>query len=815
MKSKKFFMRLLSYFIVTIMFFSTFSMPVMAKKSDTGVQDTKPDIPLNATTAVKETEITVTWAAVDGATGYDIEVDKEIIDNSSSTVYVHSSLTPGTEHVYRVRSKNESGTSEWSEAIIKSTSQQVEKASQDNTVEKDDKDKGDKDKGDKDKGDKDKDKESSDTIPPIPENINATATDSTINITWDKVKDAKRYEIEADGTVTDNGNKTVFVHNGLLPDTKHQYRVRAVNEAGTSNWSSYVSVVTLPAITLSPPGNGIGLKGEYFDKNDLTGLKVTRVDETVNFDWKREAPDPSVSRDDFSVRWTGQVVSRFSGLHTFYTETHGGVRLWVDDKLLIDDWDRHGMTHRSGEIVLAADQNYYIKMEYRRSNGVAVARLLWSNPILAKEVIPKSQLFIIGIPGNTSTTASETSITLNWSPVDFATGYDVEVDGNVTDAGSGTCYVHNGLIPGTQHTYRVRAKCGSINGDWSPYVTGITLINTPSNISIEATESSIALSWEPIAGAIGYDIEIDGTVSDNGLSTSYTNCNLESGTLHNYRIRARGKALIGSWSNLIAKWTLPGVPQNVAASAEEAGIVLSWDYVRGASGYDIEIDSGVTENVVSPYVSSGLMPGTEHKYRIRAKNSSGTGKWSKEISKMTLSEVTGEITFNATENEIKVAWGEATGATGYDMEVDGKVIEDVSSPFTHDLQFPGTEHKYRIRAKNVSGIGKWSSEYIKWTLPERVRNVAAEAAETTISVSWSPVTGATGYDLELDGLLKENVSSPYMVEGLLPGTEHIFKVRAKNTSGPGMWSEQTGKTTIPGTVDKIGAEATETDITLS
>ena len=58
------------------------------------------------------------------------------------------------------------------------------------------------------------------------------------------------------------------------------------------------------------PAAGTGLKGEYFDNANFTGLKLTRIDAAINFDWSTGSPDASIGVDTFSVRWTGQIRRR-------------------------------------------------------------------------------------------------------------------------------------------------------------------------------------------------------------------------------------------------------------------------------------------------------------------------------------------------------------------------------------------------------------------------------------------------------------------------------------------------------------------------
>ena len=135
-----------------------------------------------------------------------------------------------------------------------------------------------------------------------------------------------------------------------------------------------------------------GLRGEYFDSTDFTSPKVSRVDPNVNFDWGTGAPDPAMEPEEFSVRWTGQVTAPATGTYTFHVITDDGVRLSVDNQLLIDKWVGQGATEWTATIVLTAGKKYDIRMEYYDYIKTAVAKLLWTRPPGTKEVIPQNRL---------------------------------------------------------------------------------------------------------------------------------------------------------------------------------------------------------------------------------------------------------------------------------------------------------------------------------------------------------------------------------------------------------------------------------------
>lgn len=135
-----------------------------------------------------------------------------------------------------------------------------------------------------------------------------------------------------------------------------------------------------------------GLLAEYYDELDFTGKKFTRTDLTVNFDWANNAPAPGIGADFYTVRWSGFVEPEFSELYTFSTLVDDGVRLWVDDQLLIDEWVDQAATLHTGTMMLRAGKQHRIKMEFYERGGLAVAKLFWASPSQFEQIIPQERL---------------------------------------------------------------------------------------------------------------------------------------------------------------------------------------------------------------------------------------------------------------------------------------------------------------------------------------------------------------------------------------------------------------------------------------
>ena len=162
---------------------------------------------------------------------------------------------------------------------------------------------------------------------------------------------------------------------------------------------SSVAVATL--LNSSAIGNGTGLTGSYFSNQALTFTNpptLVRTDATVNFNWGSGSPDPSISVDHFTVRWTGAVQAPLADTYMFYTTTDDGVRLWINDQLIINSWVDQGATERSGSIKLVAQQRYNLRMEYYENGGSAVATLSWGTPSMTKTIIPQNQLYPVTNP---------------------------------------------------------------------------------------------------------------------------------------------------------------------------------------------------------------------------------------------------------------------------------------------------------------------------------------------------------------------------------------------------------------------------------
>lgn len=141
------------------------------------------------------------------------------------------------------------------------------------------------------------------------------------------------------------------------------------------------------------PIAGTGLTGSYYNNRDLSSLKLTRIDKTINFNWGNGSPASSISADTYSVRWEGFLLPRTTQVYTIMITGDDGVRVWIDNRLIINKWIDQPPTTHSYAILLSGGVKVPVKIEYYENTGGAVAKLEWSGPNQAREVIPQSQLF--------------------------------------------------------------------------------------------------------------------------------------------------------------------------------------------------------------------------------------------------------------------------------------------------------------------------------------------------------------------------------------------------------------------------------------
>ena len=189
-------------------------------------------------------------------------------------------------------------------------------------------------------------------------------------------------------------NRTSIIVPQLQSGTAYTWQVRYKDDIGA--WSEF-SLPTTFTTAAAPAGNGTGLRGTYgayHSRRNLFTTRTTQLDAGVNFDWGVRRANRLTSANHFFVRWEGTLLPQFSEIYRFRIRADGGVRLWINNQLVIDDWVTWKFAiFRNGSIALAGGVPVNIKLEYFDTTGAASCSLRWSSPSVPVEVVPTTKLF--------------------------------------------------------------------------------------------------------------------------------------------------------------------------------------------------------------------------------------------------------------------------------------------------------------------------------------------------------------------------------------------------------------------------------------
>ena len=122
-----------------------------------------------------------------------------------------------------------------------------------------------------------------------------------------------------------------------------------------------------------------GLLGEYFDNPQLQDPpRLTRTDARMDFRWTLNSPGRGIPFDWYSVRWTGTLTIPATGPTHIGVEGNDGYRLYLDDRLVIDDWIKRSYGTRTVPVTVAPGSTHAIRLEYFEPSGNARIKLIWN-----------------------------------------------------------------------------------------------------------------------------------------------------------------------------------------------------------------------------------------------------------------------------------------------------------------------------------------------------------------------------------------------------------------------------------------------------
>lgn len=196
-----------------------------------------------------------------------------------------------------------------------------------------------------------------------------TVTDDGVRLTVNGVRVLDKWQVQAATAYTVD----IDIPGGNTSVVMDYFEAAGLAEARLG-WTQ-LSGTTPPPPTPAPPPTG-QWQAEYFGNTTLTGAPLlTRSEAAINYDWGFGSPAPQVPVDNFSARWTSSV-NLPAGRYQFRASTDDGVRVFVNDTVVIDAWFDRAVADFTAEKDLSGPTT--IRVEYYERTGVAVAKVSYS-----------------------------------------------------------------------------------------------------------------------------------------------------------------------------------------------------------------------------------------------------------------------------------------------------------------------------------------------------------------------------------------------------------------------------------------------------
>ena len=463
-------------------------------------------------------------------------------------------------------------------------------------------------------------------VPDAPSNVIATASDGSVDLTWDKPASDGGSSVNDYKIIVTSGRAEVKVEtsrsttasiSGLTNGTAYSFTVKATNSVGDSPESRASSSVT-PTARLAKPGSP-------------TGVAATPGDGKVTVVWTAPSSDGGTSVTGYKV-----IVSPDG---TEFNVDSGRTTSLVIDRLT------------NGKI-------YTFTVVAINSVGNSPAsRASQSVRPVAKTTVPDQPTRVSAVAGDGKATISWTAPSNDGGS--SITGYTVSVSpGRLTVSATSrqTSVEVTGLSNGTAYTFSVAAtnEVGtgklSIPSDSTTPQRSVSAPDSPTGVLTVAGDGQVTVSWSAPSSDGGSTItKYLVTVSpgrevietSSGRETSVVVSRLTNGTAYQFTVKAVNS--VGSSADSRpsspatpkSQITVPGVPTDVAGLVGDASVDLSWsapsdDGGSAITGYEITVTPGGVKIMVDSSRTlskkvTGLTNGTSYTFVVKAKNEAGNG----------------------------------------------------------------------------------------------------------------------------------------------------------------------------------------------
>lgn len=155
-------------------------------------------------------------------------------------------------------------------------------------------------------------------------------------------------------------------------------------------------------------------KGEYFTNVNLTGSPaVVRNDVDVNFNWGGGSPSQFIPVDSFSARWTRQLWFPATQTYRFVIRADDGVRLWIDNALILDEWHLASPDPYTRDVALSAGWHAF-RIDYFEATGNAQIQFRIENAPVAITDWKGEYFANTGLSGAPALTRNDVAVAFDW-----------------------------------------------------------------------------------------------------------------------------------------------------------------------------------------------------------------------------------------------------------------------------------------------------------------------------------------------------------------------------------------------------------------
>jgi alpha-tubulin suppressor-like RCC1 family protein/fibronectin type 3 domain-containing protein len=866
-----------TYFYVVNALNAGGSSPASAQVAATPVAP--PTAPTGLTAAPGNTQVSLSWTALAGATSY--KVQRSTVNGSgyadfagnttTGTALVNTGLTNGTTYYYVVTASNAGGSSPASAQVAATP-----------------------------------------VAPPtVPTGLTAAPGNARVSLSWTAVSGATSYKLRR-STVSGSGyadfagntaTGTTLVNTGLTNGTPYYYVVAAVNAGGSSAWSAQVA-----ATPVAPPVAPTGVTA--VSGNAQARIAWTAVAGATSYKVQRSTVSGS-GYADFAGNTTTALTLTHTGLtngtvyyYVVYAVNAGGssaASAQVTARPVAPPVAPTGFTAAPGNTQVSlswtavpgatsykvqrstVSGSGYADFAGNTTTGTALVNTGLTNGTTYYYVVTASNdggtspgsaqaaatpVAPPATPAGLAAVAGNARVTLSWTAVPGAASYKLQrsivsgsgyadFPGNTPTA---TTLTDTGLTNGTPYFYVV---CAVNAGGASPFSAQVSATPSavpaaPSGVTATAGNAQVTLSWTAVPDATSYKVQRSATsgsgyadfAGNTTTGTTLVNTGLANGTPYYYVVSAVNAAGTGVASAQVAATPLDVLPApaGVVAVPGHTQVTLSWQAAPGAATYKVRrsvtagsghADFPGNTTSATTFTNTGLTNGTAYYYVVQALSPTGASVQSAEAAATPLPvpAVPAGLAAAPGDARVTLSWSAVPGAASYRVRrstTAGAGYADFpgnttpAATFTDTGLTNGTTYFYVVAAVNTAGTSDNSAQASATPVapPAAPTGLAASPGNTQVTLSWSASPGAASYKVQRSVIsgsgyadFAGNTTTGLALTdtGLANGTTYFYVVRAVNAGGSSLVSAEASATPVapPAAPTGLAAAPGNSQVTLS